>query len=344
MSEELYKFYFYLIYGVLAFATILFSLNLDIKGKVPSKLGNILGMLSLFLFIILFGFRNEDVGTDTIVYIWQFQNYQLLGIDIDFLYSFLLMATLYLTPLYYASKIYSSHLKFNLLFIVFSFVSLFFFETLGINIIRQGVSLSFFLLGVALYIKKNIINRYILIIFFIAIGFHFTTIIPTVLFLIIVFFKSLKIVYFYIMYLITLLLSSLNLSLLDFLSFLNFLIVDERRSGYVSADANDVYDVGFKPQIVLFNTFFVIISTYILRYKQVDSYDYKSVIKFFLAMSSIFFLTFQIPYSDRWGVMSWIVIPFLLSPLYLRTEKLKFATFSTIILIVLFLFFNLQEK
>lgn len=355
MNKEEFQFYYYILYSVTAFVALIFSLNLDFKNLNYRRTGIIFSFLFTIAFLFLFGSRGEEVGTDTSLYLWQFDNYNILSIDVDFLYSFLLiilnkftnngtvflftmaainLLTLWWTCLKIANK------KYNVYFLLFSFYSLFFFQTLGINIIRQGIGLSFFLLGVSFYLRHGSFTRKMLISFLIAVGFHFTTIIPVILFVLIVYFRKINISFYYGLYFIALILSFFKVSILNFASYFGFLLIDERRGGYLRDINSDIYDVGFKPQFVIFNTFFLLISRWIYKNNKVEE-NYTIQLKYYLIMSSLFFLTFQIAYSDRWGVMSWMMIPLLILPLFDgKKTSLKFATVCSIGLILIFIYFN----
>lgn len=355
MGKEDFQLYYYLLYSLTAFLGLILALNLDIKNLKSKKAGLFFSILIIVCFFILFGFRNEDVGTDTNVYIWQFDNYKLLEIDIDFLYSFLLiflnkftvgssvflltLSGLYLFTLAWACLKIAKITNINVYFLIFSFVSMFFFQSFGINIMRQGIGLSFFLLGVSYYLEKKLLSVNMFIAFFVAVGFHFTSIIPCLFFISIILFKNVKLIYYYILYGIAIIVSIAKISLLDFLSFLSFLIVDERRSGYISGETDGLYTIGFKPQFVVFNTFFLFLFIWIMKYRRMEENNL-TLLKYYLMMSSVFFLTFQISYSDRWGVMSWVVIPFLLAPIFIKEKNMKLASLSTVTLIAIFIFFN----
>lgn len=103
----------------------------------------------------------------------------------------------------------------------------------------------------------------------------------------------------------------LNISPL-FLDFLD----GNRRLGYLNDDYG--YQIGFKPQFVIFNTFFLFLSLYIRNSLKNDFLEkkYTQLIYYYIISSIILFMAFQLPFSDRWGLFSWIVIPFLVIPLF----------------------------
>jgi len=346
-----------LLYGCLALFVFFFYLKMNMNLKVNNKVGEFFAFLFLLAYVILFGTRSEDIGTDTFMYLWQYDNSGSRSIGVDFLYDSLLiflnwlkvdpqvflfiMSSLYLFTLLKAIFIFSKNNSSNALLITFSFVSLFFFQSNGINIIRQGVSLSFFLLGVAYTYNENNNKWYkTALCFIVAIGFHFTSLLLSLLFLIIYFFKQIKIRIFYLYYIICILLAAINVGVLNFIGVFSFgNQIDERRMDYLSDNIQSSYSVGFKPQFVIFNTLFLLIFVFIQRKYQLGN-GYTLLLKYYLTLSGLFFLMFQIPFSDRWGVMSWIIIPFLLSPIFRRQNKTRLAFFTILFMFSIFIFFN----
>lgn len=353
-DPEQFESVYYIIYFFMSLIALAFSLKLDLKNFDHQVLGFRVASFALIAILILFAFRNENVGTDTKMYIWQFENYRNLPFSMDFLYNYLIIflntfsnsgvtflftvAFLFLFVLFLAIITYSKISTVNPFLLLFCFTSLFFFQTLGTNIIRQGVGLSCFLLGVSYFFKKRKITKECILAFFIGAGIHFTTMVPILFFLFIIFFKNLKIGYFYLLYFLCLLLSAIDISILDFSSYLSFLMVDERRSSYLSS-SDQIYQIGFKPQFVVFNSVFLFLSHFCWKNLESRKY-YEFLLKYYALMSAVFFMMFKIPYSDRWGVMSWVVIPFLLAPFYSSVNRSKKALLMTTFLIIVFLFFS----
>lgn len=348
---------YYILYTILAFVSILIAIEIDFKRNKCIKISHIFAVIFILLFCALFGTRDVSIGTDTEMYQWQFEHIENIPLELDFVYYFLaknlatinrdssvfifLMAFIYLLTLFYAIIRYSKIVKANPLLVLFSFVSLFFFQSLGINIIRQGIGLSFLLLGISYFFKNNKVNKYVIISFLMGVGFHFTTIIPVSLFLIIAYLKNIKLKFYYILYFLCLGLSALNVSILNFKVYLSFLMVDERRNSYLSGKTDELFKIGFKPQFVVFNTFFLLFFIFLLKKYKMNA-TYELLLKYYILMSAIFFMMFQIPYSDRWGVMSWVLIPFLFAPAFRINNSFKIAVGTCFILIAIFIFFNNQ--
>ncbi|KQR91846.1 hypothetical protein ASG01_12635 [Chryseobacterium sp. Leaf180] len=351
-----FKFKYYLIYLAATLISIVVSTQMDVKkNNLLVKITNKIIYLISLLFVLLFGLRGM-LGTDTPNYLLQFNFYEdnSYGTDVVMYYIFNLfhilklpfesfiffMSVLFIGVLTIAIKRNANFFRSSAFLIFFSFISFFYFQTLGINIIRQGVSLSFLLLAMINYQhnKEKKINWLLPLI--LCILFHFTSIIPIIFYIFILYFKKLKVKVFYIIYVFFLALSMVNVSLLSFKDYIGFLMVDERRSGYLTS-TDEIYTIGFKPQFVAFNTFFLLFFIYIKNNGLHNQY-YDSVLKYYLIMSAVFFITFQIPYSDRWGLMSWVVIPILLAPVFSTGFPKKVATITTIILVSIFIFFEKQ--
>jgi hypothetical protein len=229
--------------------------------------------------------------------------------------------------------------KSNPLLIFFSFISMFYFQSLGINIIKQGVSISFLLLAIVNYQLFRNKKLLWIIPFILSILFHFTSAIAVFSYICILYFKNVKTKSYYLFYLGCLVLSLLSISFLNVKDYLSFLIIDTNKAeGYLSG-VDEVYTIGFKTQFVAFNTVFLLLFIYIKSYVVQNSY-YDNVLKYYLVLSGVFFLTFQIAYSDRWGLFSWIVIPVLVAPIFSSNFPKKIQTITCLGFILIFVFFE----
>ncbi|MET3035646.1 EpsG family protein [Chryseobacterium sp. NRRL B-14859] len=360
---DIFNLKYYVIYFVFAIAAFIFSMYVDLKKK---HYNNISRFITLVLFIIiafLFGFRGIDIGSDTGMYRWLFITHSETDFGSQFGFKYLVflisffsdnyqyfllaISILYLIIIFWSINVFLEDFESNFLLIAFAFVSLFFFIALGINIIRQGVSLALVLLAISYYFKnkKNTISW--LLPFILAVGFHTTTVVILLLFLIIVLIKKASLNYYYYWYFILLGISALGGSILSLGSFLSyFLVMDRKRSDYyLGGGGMDEFVVGFKVQFVAFNTIFLIIFS-LINYKLLndENENYKLLLKYYMLMSGIFFMMFQIPFSDRWGVMSWITIPFLLAPLFSVKNSSKYSIATTAFLIFIFTFFSIYNN
>lgn len=331
---------FFKLYNLIYFCTaclvIVSVLSLEIKKDLllQNKLGGYLILFPLISLIFLIGFRQYDVGTDTENYyrdlwvgapevnfngeflfnliVWVMQYF-----DLSYSNFLLLIAILFYFFTYKSIKNYTDLYRSNLFITFFSFISFFFFLSMSINVIRQGVSLSILLFAYSLWVnKKN--NSLVLLLIFLSFAFHLTSIIPVLIFIFSFFISKIKIFNILIfIYFLTIFISYLNYGFLNISPiFLDFLDGDRRVGYFVDEDYG--YNIGFKPQFVIFNTFFLLIALYIKR-KLTDDYlvtQYTTLISYYIFSSVILFMAFQLPFSDRWGLFSWFIIPFLISPLF----------------------------
>jgi len=345
----------YIIYGLLTLFALINSFFMDLLQKQFVEEGFWVVVLSAFAFILLFGFRDIKVGPDTLNYTALYQSFEKANFQTDFLIDYLiiflnlispeptiffvLMAIGFIVPLIIALRKISEVYEANFMLVFFSFVSFFFFYTLGINIIRQGVSLSFLMLG---FINFNLYTgnkKKWIIPFIIALGFHLTSIIPIVIFLFVIWAKRFKIIYFYIIFVCAILIARMNLGVLALEGIISEILVGNRRMTYLTNESI-IYEVGFKPTFVVFNTLFLIVFTIIYNaFEQTKMYRFLLI--YYILTSALFFMTFQMPYSDRWGVISWITIPFLLSPIFSLRYSHRVATVGVLFLVVVFFIFKL---
>jgi hypothetical protein len=351
------------IYYFTAALVVLSYLSIEFNNDVirQRSVGKILVFIPLISIIILVGLRDYNVGSDTYNYyniVWLTE--EKISFDTEFLllflskiikylglnYSYFLFvtATIFFSVIYVSIKKISNFYNSNILYSFFAYFSMFFFLNMSINIIRQGISLSLLLLAYSYLINKS--NKIkIAIVATIAAFFHITALIPILVY----FFsyknyKLFKDRYYYLLYMIFIVLSYLNIGLLDISPYiLEVLGSDNRRSDYLS-DNDFEYVVGFKTQFVAFNTLFLLVASYVksrILSPSIRS-TYSVLFRYYVLTSCIFFTAFQIPFSDRWGLFSWIAIPILLVPLFSITYIKKGIKIHWIILLILiFIGFNI---
>lgn len=362
LIDNITFFNFYnLIYFCMAGLVIVSALSSEIRKDIllQNVLSRYLVLFPLTSLIFLTGFREYNVGTDTYNYyqaLWVRQpelNFNgeflfdliALGLrffELNYTYFLFLIAFIFYFFIYKALKNYTDLYKSNLLIAFFSCISFFFFLSSSINIIRQGVSLSILLFAYSLWIrKKNKIQ--VLLLIFLSLSFHLTSILPLIIFVAssLIKFKT-KNHILVIAYFISIVLSSMNYGFSDISPLFLEILGEDKRSGYF-LDRDTNYDVGFKSQFVIFNTFFLVVFFYIRsRIMEVDlKVQYNNLISYYILSSILMFLAFQLPFSDRWGLFSWYVIPFLISPAFYSpfvngNIKIHFV----IMLILIYLGFN----
>lgn len=325
------------IYYFTAALVILSSLSIELNNDIKKQrsIGNILVFIPLISIITSVGLREYNVGTDTYNYyrfLWLtnkdfvFANdfmFSLISLVLNSLgltytYFLFFISFLFFYILYLSLKKISSFYSSNILFSFFVCLSFFFYQSLSINVIRQGVSLVFILLAYSYFINKDSKLK-ILVSIFLSLSFHATSIVPLLIFTFCyTTLNYIKIHYYYFIYILCIVISYMNYGLANISPFLVDLIgSDEKRVGYLSG--NDFgYDVGFKLQFVLFNTIFLIVAL-LIRKRILDpkwGFHYSFLIKYYILASSVFFMAFQLPFSDRWGLFSWFFIPLFFIPVF----------------------------
>lgn len=279
----------------------------------------LVGLYALFL-----GSRNIEIGVDTINYqYWYDSIYQsdimpnFVEQSGDLLFNYLIYILSRFCDFHSFLIIYSI-IQFSILmkivllftdsgkdgspfFLLLNIMCLFSFLSLHINIIRNGLAIYLILLFLYYFNNKEIVKS--VFCGLVALLIHYSVIIPIALFL----FTRLKINirFFYTIYFCSILLSAFGIGIHKLFVFtgVNSTKVD-MYINYVSTD----YKIGFRPNFVIYNTFFLIVFLLINSH----SVKYISYLKYYLLASSVFFLSFYIPYSDRIGLYSWIIIPFII--------------------------------
>ncbi|MGL5235572.1 MAG: EpsG family protein [Empedobacter falsenii] len=278
-----------------------------------------------FIYSLFFGLRDISIGQDTRAYIRNFNNinngalsYESASDTILYLLSkvsyyigfndssiLLILAFLYLTNLgLFCFKVGQE----KTIFLFFSLISFFFFYNLGINILRQGLAVSFFLCGYAFYDNFKKRNLF----FILTILSHISSVILLTTFY---FSKYIKTKYTIIIFFTSIILSFLKFDLKFVIGYIPFF---EKFLKYTDEESYiiDLYKIGFRLDFVIFNLLFLIIGLCIKRFILLDNYLYNNLFKTYALMSSIFFLCFNIPFSDRMGIYSWCLIPLIVFPIF----------------------------
>lgn len=352
--EEFNLIYFTL-YAFLAFFALLFALKVDVRQEQANTLGKIVGLVFLGVLVFLFGLRSPKVGTDTLMYRYQYMFYKKIDFGSEVMVTWLMatlhtfsndpqiyiftLSAIFLIVLFWACLHFAHFFQYNVYFIFFSFVSLYFFQSLGINIVRQGVALAFLLLAFSFYLRNPKYIVHWLVPALLAVGFHVTSVIIILVFLLVKVFKSVGFTYYVFLYALFAILSYFKVSVLSLGSIFSNLFQGDRRNNYLDGTMAKEFEVGFKPQFVAFNTVFLILFFLLRKYGQPQKH-YDVLLKTYISISCIFFMMFQIPYSDRWGVMTWALIPFMFAPVYAENGRYRTSTIGVLVMIVLFIIFQ----
>lgn len=342
--ERIFNFNYNLVYYISSLFVLLLVLEFRLKNKNTQKIQEILLLILLVVIIYTFGFRTEYVGKDTpnnIKYFIRSTQVQSLtdvkdlGLYVVSIVSALftksidvfltILAMFYVAPIYLGIK--NLKIKNSLIFFFFLF-SFFFFRSMGINTQRQGLSFAVFFLALTYFIKNKNTIAYFL--FLIAFFFHASIILPITVLLASKFIKNDKVPF--IIYGVSTVLSIVNFKVYDILSQIPIvnILVEDRLQTYTNLEV-DNYRVGFRPDFWLFNTIFLFIGYY--TYKHIEKLNfeekfYRKILVCYILLSSFFFLMFSARFSDRFGFMAWMFIPFILLP-YADSRK-SIGVFNTL--------------
>lgn len=352
--ETIFNNWFFLTYLSLAFFTAIIIIEVYFKKNKVTTLQNVLVICFSIIFILMFGLRDYDVGVDTMMYTSVYNKgrsdlynekgfnlfntllYKFGASDRVFIFS---IAFSYLSLIYIFLK--RKQYK-NVFLIFFCWVSLFFFKSMGINTIRQGLACSIFLVG--LTFKKDYIKY---LFFVIAASFHVSLAIVLLVFFISKYFDKNK--YAILSFVLGAILSITNIPIYSWLSLIPGIntLVNDKFEFYSAVSSSD-YKIGFRIDFFIFNLFFAIVGYYYTRYVLKDNFkeskeskeskDYNLVYNMYLYLSGFFFIMFNSGYSDRYGVLSWMLIPLLIAPFF-EYSKIKSRVFNKFtLLLVCFIF------
>lgn len=311
------------------------------KGKNSTSM-SVLGVSSILAFLFLYwGARPFNFGADTPKYVEAYRLACLgytdyINKDIAFTLftrvlaffdssrvfllaaSFLISYGLFKTYLLIKKASNST----NAFFFIILLLSGFWISNLYGNIVRVGISISFFYVGYCnfLYGGKKI-KSYLY--FIISVLFHLSLFIPVIFLILNLAVKRIKIQYFLAVYIITLVTSAAGFGL-DKLPLLE-IVFGERATLFLSRMSEN-YRTGFRVDFALFNTFFLFV---FYKYLKLENESTSLTLKMYICTSCVFFSAFGFPYSDRLGLLSWIFIPILLYQMILLSPHNKqFRLFS----------------
>jgi hypothetical protein len=348
-------------YLIALFFALLIAFTYDYR-KIKFKANKLLTVFIVFPIVLITSLREISPYSDTDVYSYIFQYRTNVFETSEFVYNSLMvfakllsdnfrfflfiLAFIYYSCTIYAIKNYSKYYLINPFLGIFLLLSMFFNYSLTNNILRQGLSISFLLVIFGLVYRRPTSIRpiekvYILLLLLMAFFSHHSSIIFIISILSVMLFKIIKLKHYYMLFFFAIITSYINRNdMLGLLSIISSLGDVSTYSQYGSEGEID-YKVGFKIQFVAFNTFFLILARKIYKVKLCNDYNYEVLLKSYILLSSIFFIVTVIPYSDRIGLYSWILIPFLIMP-YLSYNYKYPKTLTIMGLALLFFVFNSQ--
>jgi len=333
---EFFNVYFFAIFfvAILSFSTIF---EFRIKGKYPTAMDKFFFLTVIIFFTLFFGLRPENIGADTSSYIDEFRrmsqfdkfenaiNYSKIARDYIFVYFtfltsqfmstgfyILTLTSIFMGTIYFLIKKLTS--KGRLIFI-FTFLCFGFFYSMGINIVRSGICAMFSLLGTIYLLnighkienkKERVIKGFVFL--FLGYIFHFSAIIFLLAYLVVRFFK-LKIKWYYLVTMVFYVLAYLEFSIKDLPIIGPMIESAERLVSYLSGEASQEAS-GFNLYVIAFQTLGLLYGFYFVR-KYKDK-EYILINKIYLFLTCGYLFCLEIPYSDRFGVLSWVWLPLIL--------------------------------
>lgn len=351
----------YILYTFFTLIVLLDLLGSLFKKKlIYLQYQNIVIYIILLLYYFILSTRDLSVGTDTERYYYIYDaiyNYgshvrvssdagfnlfnSLLALfDIKPYYYLYFSSLLFTIPIYYTIKQFRNT---NKVIFLWFFFSLFIFISMSTNILRQGIGGAFVMWGISLFLNRETNNKRFLIPLIIAPLFHLSLILVIIVFFTTRYIKNIKVVY--LILIVSIFLSYFGFNINNTLSNLPLVggLFSDRMDVYLDMD-NSKYQTGFRIDFLFFNLFFVVIGYYISKLQFVKSrYPmYKQIYTTYILLTSYFVLMFNVPFSDRFGILSWIFIPFIMYPIFdlstYRFNNMKLGAF--ILGISLFIIFN----
>lgn len=297
---------------------VLFSISknyFNLRNNSKSKI--LISILAIIIISITFTLRRLDVGTDTVIYSNFFNSGNplvqifILGDPIFFLliwffkfiggfvvFSFFNSLLLGFCIYKYAKK--SLPENWYLLFIFY--LSFFIFITLNINLLRTGLAISFFLFGIS---NKN--PRLKLLFYILSAGTHLS------LLFVIIAYETTRIInlrWSFIVNIIAICFSYSNFQIIPLVN--DYIKLPDRISKFALESAFQFnYKVGFRWEFFIFNLLFLLYFLYVKKFKKNSNLYTKHLIAY-INLSSVFYVMFSYPFSDRYGLLSWIFMPFLI--------------------------------
>lgn len=325
MSEFLAIYFpFYFLSVLLAIPSVF---KREILGEYSPGYDKILSIIIAVFCILLFGFRDFEMGTDTKHYIDAFNQIQFANnfkeaLNVRTAFSskdpffnvftyytgkwlglrgyFVVLALLFVVPIWVAVfQLTKTHRALMLV----CFMGLIAFPNMGANIVRSAASVSFCILSLTMFIKRNWVKGFFF--FVLSISFHFSTILIFIVALLVLIPIPFWI---YILGLLVLtILSFRGYGLVDLPIIGELISLQDRLSGYISGTR---VTGSLSPFIILFYYGTLIYSLYLKR--KLEDPTYETFVKIFIVLTGFYFMTFGLNDSYRFGFFPAVFAPLLI--------------------------------
>lgn len=344
---------FYNVYALFLMSIIVLLVPLlyyaDMENRYGKSYDKILCAYIILGSTILLGLRGADIGTDTVAYLKMYAKME----SVSYLSTVLSKSSPvqvkdvgFTTLMYFASRcmsprafmaiiaflfVFPLYLSVNRMatinkaLMLFGFVCLYNFTSLGINVIRQGLSLAFIILSFT-YTQQGGVKNILLFILFALLGisFHLSGFIIVLMFLIT---KVVRVNFlYYVVLAITVVLAYMKLGLINLPVIGPLIALDDRADAY-AAGLGSQPPSGLQLSKIVFHGAILLWSYFNL--KSLNDKFYAYLYRLFIGLTAFYFLCLNMSYSDRFGVMSWILSPILVGyPLVNYKNIVKYSSLS----------------
>lgn len=251
---------------------------------------------------------DKDIGFDVFSHICYS-----LGLSVD--QYFVMCSCLYIIPLLIVViRVVPENKMLAMLMIVGSMS----FSSYGYNGIRNGIATSILLLAISYYKKLKVF----LPLFFVAISFHKSVIIPASAFLIAKNFKNPKL-YLIIWFCSIPLSFVISTFVKDYL--LQFQFIADRTSGYFTneAELGKFNKTGFRWDFILYGSLPIMIGYYYILKKKIADNFYILILSIYTLTNAFWVLINEVPFSNRFAYLSWFVMPVVIIYPFIKFDNRK---------------------
>lgn len=324
--------------------------------KSASLIGYLI-LLSILLYFI--GMREVEVGADTATYLKYF-DYIKYGDDFDGAerieigFYWLTQAIAYFTDsksAYLAviffiqfvgitsafnkeSELFKPYILLTLVWLSYPF-----FYSITLNVIRQGLAFVFVIYAIDAKLQQKKYAAYFLLL--LGATFHYATLLYAISF----FLLALKVTTkrMVLLWFACTICAGIGLTQ-EFISWLLSALLSGSSyfMSYIDSSVNNEYDLGFRFHFVVFSAL-PIAYYYLTQQFVAEEQENTFVFRLYLAMNTLYLFTTSLPYSDRFALASWLLIPFMINLNFLyeiQAQKI-FAAIVSILSVVVFSYYLL---
>lgn len=333
------------------------------------KVGHSQFQLFAYIFLVtagiyFIGMRGVDVGSDTAVY-FKYFDFVKYGdsfegaerIEIGFYWLtkvisyftdsknvylsiiFLIQFIGTTSALYKKSETFKPYLLIALIWLSYPF-----FYSITLNVIRQGLAFVFVIYAIDAKLQNRKYSPYVLLL--LGTLFHYATLLYMICFIVLELKpKFIMLLWFWFLTVIFAFFGWIDEVIQ---SLLRMIIGDNQYySSYLDSSINIDYAVGFRIDFVIFSALPIAYYFLLKKYKSENLNGFSFVFTLYLAMN-IFYLCFaSFPYSDRFALASWLLIPLMIDLNFLRRIRMlrvfkQLIVCSSIMVFTYYLFFYIK--